>query len=1051
MVQFFISIAQILNFIKTYCKHSVRWANLLAIKTSIILTQIVTAGVFLGNVDIANARNISMSCAAPSTSRSDNLAKNASVRTDVLTITNIPNNTTLFLSSRNTADATRPWRTGVRFERLGASTANWSGNYDTGIMNRGVTRSATRVVTFSDPSPTAVRTMVIRMTVRGRNDQSPWRQRWTVRCAPNFSPTGDAGTNQTVDSGDNVNLSGSGSEPNDAAPVTFSWAGPADITLTGANTATPSFVAPILVSDETSRVMPFTLTITDNDGESVTRTVDVTVTPPANLPPIADAGPDQNAGSGDTVNLSATGSEPNDPDPVTFAWTGPPGVIIAGANTATPSFTAPNLPSDAIPQVLTFTVTATDDDGETITDTADVTVTPPANLPPIADAGPDQNAGSGDTVNLSATGSEPNDPDPVTFAWTGPPGVIITGANTATPSFTAPNLPSNDPPRVLTFTLTVTDDDGETITRTVNITVSPPVPEISVTGNGVTIVNGDSTPSTTDNTDFGTLNLTGFTETRTFTILSEGANSLLLGPGPITISGPGAGSFSITQPAITVIPSGSSTTFDVTYDPSTVGNDVATISIPSDDLDENPYTFNVSGLGQSDGRISIIQRTSGPDTTTGFTSPTPDLNFTLTTVDGTAQQDILNLPAGTYVINAEDLSASGYGIASISCNDSNSVGDPTTGAVTINLEANEQLSCTFAYVETSQKTSQLIADYLGARNALLLAHQPELERRLIRLNGRNSRGSAGNISAFGLSANTPLPFNAAISEDTITFDASIRSLVGAGQGSDELASAYANNSKWDFWVQGRIARFEGDNEDSGNFGVIYGGVDYLLNPDTLIGIIGQYDWLDQKTSGLAGAPGSSIEGSGWMVGPYGIFRLDENYYFDVRAMWGRSENTISPFNTYEDDFDTERWTIYAALVGEFEVNDWRVRPSIKFQYIEENQENYIDSLGVTIPEQTVAQGDVRIGPRFSYDYLMDDGVIASPWFHIEGVYSFTEEGRFTNGTFADEVDGLSATVKLGFDLTDSNGVSLSVLGQMDGLGTDATSYGGRLQLNIPLN
>ena len=64
------------------------------------------------------------------------------------------------------------------------------------------------------------------------------------------------------------------------------------------------------------------------------------------------------------------------------------------------------------------------------------------NQAPTADAGGDQTvAGGSGTVNLDGTASSDPDGDALTYAWTqtGGAGVTLSGADTATPSFTAPS------------------------------------------------------------------------------------------------------------------------------------------------------------------------------------------------------------------------------------------------------------------------------------------------------------------------------------------------------------------------------------------------------------------------------------------------------------------------------------------------------------------------------------------------------------------------------------------------------------------------------------
>ena len=43
-------------------------------------------------------------------------------------------------------------------------------------------------------------------------------------------------------------------------------------------------------------------------------------------------------------------------------------------------------------------------------------------------------------------------------------------------------------------------------------------------------------------------------------------------------------------------------------------------------------------------------------------------------------------------------------------------------------------------------------------------------------------------------------------------------------------------------------------------------------------------------------------------------RVTDHLYWQGRAAWGRSSNEVSPFLTYTDKFDSERWQIGRAHV-----------------------------------------------------------------------------------------------------------------------------------------
>jgi len=93
------------------------------------------------------------------------------------------------------------------------------------------------------------------------------------------------------------------------------------------------------------------------------------------------------------------------------------------------------------------------------------------NTPPTANAGPDQTVTSGVAVILPGSGSDA-DGTIASYSWTqtAGPAVTLTGANSATASFTAPSVATAT---VFTFKLTVTDNMGAPGSDTVNVTVNP--------------------------------------------------------------------------------------------------------------------------------------------------------------------------------------------------------------------------------------------------------------------------------------------------------------------------------------------------------------------------------------------------------------------------------------------------------------------------------------------------------------------------------------------------------------------------------------------------
>jgi hypothetical protein len=179
---------------------------------------------------------------------------------------------------------------------------------------------------------------------------------------------------------------------------------------------------------------------------------------------------------------------------------------------------------------------------------------------------------------------------------------------------------------------------------TFNACLNAVAPEITVAGNGtVDIVDGDTTPSTNDGTDFGIANTAGGTVVHTFTIQNIGATNLTVGLP--TTTGANAADFSVTLAPTSPVAPGGSTTFQVTFDPSASGPRTATVTFANNDPDENPFDFSIAGTG-----------TNGSATCPQVVLP----NDNSTSANARAPQTRARFERSIYLIKASELAASGY-------------------------------------------------------------------------------------------------------------------------------------------------------------------------------------------------------------------------------------------------------------------------------------------------------------------------------------------------------------------------------------------------------
>ncbi|MFN8493559.1 MAG: PxKF domain-containing protein [Caldilineaceae bacterium] len=121
------------------------------------------------------------------------------------------------------------------------------------------------------------------------------------------------------------------------------------------------------------------------------------------------------------------------------------------------------------------------------------------------------------------------------------------------------------------------------------------IAQLAVTGQGVNIPSGATTPSSSNATDFGSVNL-GSPVAHTFTLNNNGSVDLTV--SAISTSGGNASDFvSSGLPLPATIAAGSSATFNVTFTPSAVGLRTTTLTIASNDPNKPSYTFALQGTG----------------------------------------------------------------------------------------------------------------------------------------------------------------------------------------------------------------------------------------------------------------------------------------------------------------------------------------------------------------------------------------------------------------------------------------------------------------------
>jgi len=323
----------------------------------------------------------------------------------------------------------------------------------------------------------------------------------------NDPPVADAGPDQNLVLGNTANLDGSGSFDTNGDPLTYAWSitsVPGGSVITDADLSDAMAVNPSFTPDIGG---DYVVQLIVNDGSVDSAPDFVTITVGPNLPPTADAGPDQMVAKGTPVQLDGSNSSDPNLDPLTYAWSFvsvPVGSTVtdgslSDATAVDPMFTT-DLAGDYVLQLIV-------NDGSSPSPADMVTITA-TNTVPVADAGPDQTVTEGDSVTLDGSGSSDADGDGLTYAWSFvsvPVTSAVTDASLSDPTAIGPMF-TTDVVGDYVLQLIVNDGTDPSLADTVTITAevlvlnTPPVanagPDDTVTKGTLVQLDGSGSSDT---------------------------------------------------------------------------------------------------------------------------------------------------------------------------------------------------------------------------------------------------------------------------------------------------------------------------------------------------------------------------------------------------------------------------------------------------------------------------------------------------------------------------------------------------------------------------
>ena len=193
-------------------------------------------------------------------------------------------------------------------------------------------------------------------------------------------PIANAGQDQTVTEGHEVDLNGTGSASLEGEDYYFHWEVPDGIELSDTTAENPRFIAPFVENDTN---YPLILTVEDGVSPDPSGPDTVVITVKDNQPPIAVAGNDVSVVQGETAALNGSGSDDTDVresyGSLTYLWIAPAGITFSNNTDKRPTFTAPSVPDTTD---FVFSLVVNDREFDSDLDTVAITVT--GNVAPEA-------------------------------------------------------------------------------------------------------------------------------------------------------------------------------------------------------------------------------------------------------------------------------------------------------------------------------------------------------------------------------------------------------------------------------------------------------------------------------------------------------------------------------------------------------------------------------------------------------------------------------------------------------------------------------------------
>ena len=282
------------------------------------------------------------------------------------------------------------------------------------------------------------------------------------------------------------------------------------------------------------------------------------------------------------------------------------------------------------------------------------------------------------------------------------------------------------------------------------------------------------------------------------------------------------------------------------------------------------------------------------------------------------------------------------------------------------------------------------------------------------------------------------------SENTIRKSKAYEATTGEDSAPDTQISGLAAGAmkpKFGIWADAAYSRLI-YSKDLENFdGYIYSGVlgfDYAVQKDLMVGVAGGYEKVDLDTEFNRG----SVDGTGWTVSPYAVYKVTDNYSVDLSGGYSWINYDLERLDPGDaskitGDQDATRWFVSANIKGDHWYDNVHLGGRVGILHAKEDRDSFTESNLTNTAGANTNVGQGYLGARLGYLVSLEGGSM-EPYVRALGRYSYDDGG---SGDSSDAVVGLGTAMTFGkFQL----GIDGSAVVGRD----DTNNFTGRLNARI---